>query len=402
MTKSRVSIAAALAAIIFAAGIWGGILLNRYLGSPALADPEFRLITQAWDATRKNYVDRNALQPRDLAYDAIDGMIDGLGDTGHSRFLTPEEVKRQESFQRGQIEGVGILVQERNGLVVIVAPIDDSPAQKAGLRPGDVVIGVDGQQVTGVADAVRRILGPAGTHVTLTILSPSGGTREVPLVRARIDVKSATWRMVPGTTVAHIRLASFAQGTKEGLAAALEAARAQGATGLVLDLRDNPGGLLDQAVSVTGYFLQSGNALLERDADGNTRPVPVEAAPSVSDLPLVALVNGGTASAAEIVAGALQDAGRAKLVGERTFGTGTVLTQFPLADGSALLLAIQEWMTPSGRTIWHKGLDPDFAVGLAANAVPVYPSAEEAMTRDQLDKSGDQQLLKALSLLGVQ
>jgi len=179
----------------------------------------------------------------------------------------------------------------------------------------------------------------------------------------------------------------------------LTAIKAQGDTGIILDLRDNPGGLVDEAVAVASRFLKTGNVLLEKDVKGNITSVPVVHGVTVVDLPLAVLINQGTASAAEIVAGALQDSSRAKLVGETTFGTGTVLEQFALSDGSALLLAVEEWLTPSGKTIWHVGLTPDEVIPLATGVTLLFPEAEQGMTSEQLQASGDDQLLGALNLL---
>jgi carboxyl-terminal processing protease len=194
-------------------------------------------------------------------------------------------------------------------------------------------------------------------------------------------------------------LSSFSKGAADQMDSALSAIKKQGATGIVFDLRDNPGGLLDEAVAVASRFIKSGNALLVKDAKGKITSMPVNRGVAVTALPIVVLMNQGTASAAEIVAGALHDAGRARLVGETTFGTGTVLEQFSLSDGSALLLATEEWLTPSGQTIWHVGLTPDVAVALAADATPLFPGSEQGMTPDQLKSSGDQQLLSGLNLL---
>jgi len=169
--------------------------------------------------------------------------------------------------------------------------------------------------------------------------------------------------------------------------------------GIVLDLRNNPGGLLDEAIGAASQFLKSGNVLLEKNATGAIAPIKVESHGVALDIPLVVLINGGTASAAEIVAGALQDHKRAKLIGETTFGTGTVLQEFPLSDGSALLLAVEEWLTPDGHTIWHKGITPNFEVALSSDTTPVFPASEAHMSVDQLKASDDKQLLKALSLL---
>lgn len=406
MHRPRVPVLVALAGALFAAGFLSGILLDRQVLYAAVVPrdgaQQFDLVAQAWNLTRRLYVDRPAAEAQRLAYGAIDGMIASLGDVGHSRFLTPEEVRLQQDLQSGQFEGVGIEVQVKDNQVVVVAPIEGSPAQKAGIRSGDVIVKVNGQPVTSLDDAVHRILGPAGTAVTLTVLS-AGQTRDVPLVRAQINIAAVTWHQAPGTTIAHVRISTFSNGASEQLRQALSAARQEGDTGLILDLRDDPGGLLDEAVAVSSAFLKSGDVLLEKSADGTITPVPVQPEFLVEgDIPLVVLINGGSASGAEIVAGALQDAGRAKLVGETTFGTGTVLQQFPLRDGSAVLLAIQEWLTPSGRTIWHKGLAPDIVVALPANTAPVSPRMEAGMSPDQLQKSGDAQLLKAISLLSGQ
>jgi carboxyl-terminal processing protease len=388
--------------VMFGAGTATGILVGRQNTSAAIASGnssrELQLVTQAWNLTQDHYVDRAAVEPQRLAYATIAGMITSLGDTGHSTFLTPEEIKAENSFERGQFEGVGLEVQQKNNEVVVVAPIEGSPAQRAGIRSGDVILKVDGQPVQNVSDAVRHILGKAGTPVTLTIRAASGATRDIALTRARINVELISWRRLPDTGAVHLRLTSFARGASAQLDSALSAIKGQDVTSIILDLRGNPGGLLDEAVGVTSRFLGSGNVLLEKDAQGQINPVGVVAA-ARTDLPVVVLINQGTASAAEIVSGALRDAGRARLVGEKTFGTGTVLSQFSLADGSALLLAIQEWLTPSGQTIWHVGLPPDETVTLAADATPLTPNTEQGLTLSQVKASGDGQLLRALSLL---
>ncbi|MFN2226601.1 MAG: S41 family peptidase, partial [Anaerolineae bacterium] len=244
------------------------------------------------------------------------------------------------------------------------------------------------------------IMGPAGTSVTLTVLNPdTGQTRDVTVTRARIDVQNVIWHQLPGTQVAHLRIVAFSQGVTDDLKKALAEIRRQGLEGIILDLRSNPGGLLDEAVGTASQFLAGGNVLLVKDAQGNTTPVPVQGGGVMTDIPLVVLINQGSASASEIVSGALQDAGRARLVGQTTFGTGTVLNQFDLSDGSALLLATEEWLTPEGRVIWHQGIAPDVEVALPANASPLLPMAEEGLTAEQLQASDDAQLLKALELL---
>ena len=208
-----------------------------------------------------------------------------------------------------------------------------------------------------------------------------------------------TWHRFPGPPVAHLRVASFSKGVAGDLRKALIGIKQSGASRLILDLRNNPGGLFDEAVSTASQFLTGGNVVLERNATGKIAPVPVESGGLALALPLVVLINGGTASGAEIVAGALQDAHRADLLGEKTFGTGTVLQAFPLSDGSALMLAIEEWLTPDGHVIWHQGIIPNMVVSLPPDVTPLIPEREKGMTVAELRASGDGQLLRALDFL---
>jgi carboxyl-terminal processing protease len=205
--------------------------------------------------------------------------------------------------------------------------------------------------------------------------------------------------MLPGTAIAHLRIAAFSNGVTDELKKTIQEIKQAGATGLVLDLRNDPGGLFEEAVGVTSQFLKDGNVMEIKNAAGEINPIPVRPEGLATDIPMVVLINHGTGSSAEIVSGALQDASRAKLVGETTFGTGTVLSQFDLQDGSALLLATEEWLTPKGRVIWHQGISPDVTMALLANARPLFPEQEQTLTADQLKASGDIQLLRALELL---
>ena len=399
-----------IAVVLFlGAGLAAGIVLDRtLLAENVLADdippdaaPDFQLMAEAWNTIHQSYVDRPAIQSEDLTYGAIGGMVDALGDTGHSRFLSPDMVQEQHDFTQGQFEGIGAYVEMKEGHVVIVAPMDGSPAQRAGLRPGDIILQVDGENVANlpIDQVVSRILGPAGTSVTLTILTPeTEQTRDVTLERAKITLQNVRWQQLPGTQIAHVRVVAFSQGVTDDLRQALSEIQQQGLDGIILDLRSNPGGLLSEAIGTASQFLESGNVLLEEDAQGDIKPVHVLEGGLAPDLPLVVLIDPGTASAAEIVSGALQDAGRAELVGETTFGTGTVLNEFTLSDGSALLLATEEWLTPQGRLIWHQGIAPDIQVTLPQGTGPLLPESEAGMTPEQVQNSGDAQLLRALQL----
>lgn len=369
---------------------------------PADAMPDFRLMAEAWNTIERVYVDRASVKPKQMVYGAISGMVDSLGDTGHSRFLTPEMVKQEQNMVKGKLEGIGAELEVKNNQIVIVAPIDDSPAEKAGLKPGDIILKVNGEDVGGLLleQVVPRILGPPGTSVSLTILQPNTGlTRDVDLIRARITIKSVTWHHLPGTAVTHLRIATFSTGASKYLTKALIAIEQNGAKGVILDLRNNPGGLFDEAIYVASQFLASGSVVLEKNAMGKITAIPVKPGGLALTLPMAVLINEGTASAAEIVAGALQDAHRASLVGEKTFGTGTVLQEFPLTDGSSLLLATDEWLTPDGHVIWHRGVTPNVVVSLPPDVMPLAPEREKDMTAAELKASGDEQLLRALNLL---
>ncbi|HMK51979.1 MAG TPA: S41 family peptidase [Thermodesulfobacteriota bacterium] len=392
-----------------ALGLIGGAILSCHLliafapdTTPPDAERNFRLMAEAWNTIERVYVNRSALNPKLMTYGAIGGMVDALGDTGHSRFLTPEMVKQERNLTRGEIEGIGAEVQMKNGQVVIVAPIDGSPAQRAGLKPGDIILKVDDSDVSGLPldQAVEKILGPAGTQVKLTILDPqTGKTRDITVIRERITLHNVRWTELPGTTAVHLRIATFSKGVSKELREALFSIEKEGATGLILDLRNNPGGLYEEAISTASQFLQGGNVLLEKNAVGKVQPVPARPGGAALAIPLVVLINGGTSSGAEIVAGALQDARRAKLVGEKTFGAGTVLEAFPLSDGSALMLAIEEWLTPAGHLIWHQGISPDVVVTLPPDGTPLLPATERGMTAEKLRESRDLQLLRGLELL---
>jgi len=396
--------------IFLGAGFAGGVLADHFLITPTIASAStstqsngLDLVNQAYQIIQQNYVDRSAVQQTQLEYGAISGMVDSLGDTGHSRFLTPQMVTEENNFTQGSFEGIGAEVSTNsNGQVIIVSPIDGSPAQAAGVKPGDIIMKVDGVDMSGMSlsDVVSKVLGPAGTKVTITLQDPqTGATRDVIITRAKITIQNVTWYMLPGTTIAHLRIAAFSQGVTADLVNALKQIQAQGATSIVLDLRNDPGGLLDEAVGVTSQFLGSGNVLLVKNAQGQEQAIPVKPGGLALNIPIVVLVNKGTGSAAEIVAGALQDAHRGTLIGETTFGTGTVLDGFKLSDGSQVLLATEEWLTPNGRVIWHKGITPDVSVSLSTSVAPLVPEAEHVLTAVQLKNSGDAQLLKAIDEL---
>jgi len=406
----RILLAFALLVVVsvssFSAGVSAernGLIPGAVRVEPPAVAQQFSVFWQAWDLVEKHFVDRSAVDPRNMTYGAIEGMLSALGDPGHTRFLTPDEAKMQATDISGQFEGIGAELGQKDGVLIIVAPLDGSPAQKAGIQAGDAILAVDGRQVAGMSldQVVRMVRGPKGTKVTLTVIHPGASTTtDITIVRDRIEFPAVSWTMIPGTRVAHIRISQFSANVNRDLQAAIKDIKAAGAQGLVVDVRSNTGGLLDQCIAVTSQFLSSGNVLLEQDAQGNRRAQAVQPGGLATDIPMVVLINRGTASAAEIFAGAIQDHQRGKLVGETTFGTGTVLSSFTLSDGSALLLGTSEWLTPNGRQIWKHGIDPDVVVQMPAGGTPLTPSNEKDMTPEQIRSASDPQVLKALELLG--
>jgi carboxyl-terminal processing protease len=394
-------------ALLCVASLSAGAALERWIlmsGIPASAAGDFRLMAQAWNMIDRYYVDRPAVRHAAMAAGAISGMTESLGDSGHSVYLTKTEARKAGAAVQGRLNGIGVEILQSSNHQAVVVPIDGSPAQQAGVRAGDVILEVDGRSVAGMpmSHISSRISGQVGQPVALTVVNPSDGRRrEVSIVRTAMKLNNVSWGRLPGSNLAHLRIAMFSDDETDDLRKALRAIQKEGLQGIILDLRNNPGGALDEAIGSASQFLKTGNVLWEKNADGIITPVPVLPGGVATDIPLAVLVNGGSASDSEIVAGALRDNHRALLIGETTLGTGTVLTQFQLADGSALMLAVQEWLTPSKVSFWHRGLEPDVKISLPPQAVVLRPAAEHEMTAEQLRASGDAQLLKAMELLST-
>lgn len=397
-------LAAVVGPVSFTAGVAAERLGILSGGTAATTDPTaFSLLREARTLIDEHYVDRKAIQDKNLEYGAISGMVDALGDTGHSRFMSPEMVAAEQQSLSGEFEGIGATLTYTNGQAVVIAPLEGSPAEKAGIRAGDVIVAVDGQDVTelNLSDVISRIRGPKGTPVVVSVIHSGENTpTDIRIVRDKIALTSLTSTILPGTDVLMVRIASFSDGVGSDLKKAITQARDRGANKIILDLRDSPGGLLDEAIAVASQFVGEGNVMVEQDANGDQRALKARpGGVATADIPVVVLINDATASAAEIVSGALQDNHRATLVGTKTFGTGTVLNSFELKDGSALLLATRQWLTPDGRELWHKGIEPDVVVELPAGIEPVTPTRAADMTDSELTASQDAQLLKALEIL---
>jgi carboxyl-terminal processing protease len=380
-----------------------GATIGPGVSVPPDAPADVGLLWEAIDVIRDNYVDRSVLEPTsNLTYGMLDGLVRALGDAGHSSFMTPDQVREANEDLSGSFSGIGAFLGERGGSPIIVSVISGSPADAAGLRSGDAIIEIDGEaaEELSVEDVVTLVRGPAGSTVRLTVIHPGEVTPvELPIVRDVIEVPPVDWAMVPGTTSAMIRIIQFSEGTVDQLQTALAEAKAAGATSIILDLRNDPGGLVDEAVGVASTFIADGVVYIREDADGEQIPVRVRNEPR-TDLPMMVLVDFGSASSAEIVTGALQDLDRAKAIGTRTYGTGTVLNEFSLSDGSAIRLGVEQWLTPKGRHIFPSGIDPDIEVPLDPDVLPLEPIDLESMSVEELRESGDAQLLRALVELG--
>lgn len=401
-------------ALTFSVGIGVGLVASPALGGLDGATPgptapgsaeSLALIDQAWAILHEDYVGADELDDKALAYGAIKGMADAVGDTGHTSFLTPEERAERAEELSGSYVGIGVRIDAaEDGRPLIVGVFAGSPAEAANLQPGNIIVSVDGQATEGqdIDEVASWIRGEAGSTVEVTVQTGGGGQpRELTLVRAEVAIETVSWAMVPGTTAAMLRLEQFSQGAADDLKAALGEIRAAGADRVVFDLRGNPGGYVDEAIGVASQFLSSGNVFVERDAAGKETTRPVSPDGVATDLPLVVLIDAGTASSAEIVSGAIQDAGRGDLIGVKTFGTGTVLGEFELSDGSALRVGTVEWLTPDGRRIWREGIVPDVEVERPDDVQPLVPDDLRTMTDSQAASLSDPQLARALTVVAA-
>jgi len=373
-------------------------------GPTSAADaPTWSLLVQAYALLRANYVDQSALDPATLQQGAIQGLMGAVNDAGHTGYLTAEQVAARTQSMSGTFVGVGAVLDLRDNAATIVRILPGSPAQKAGLRAGEVILRVDGVSAAGqtIAQIAARVRGPEGSSVTLGLQDLDGSQRSLTIVRAKLDFPLVSWALAPGSNDAVIRLEEFSTGAAKGVVEAIKAARAAGAGGIVLDLRANPGGYVTEAVSVASQFLGSGVVYISEDRTGQEVPHEVAGGGAATDIPLVVLVDGQTASAAEIVTGAIQDAGRATVVGEMTYGTGTVVATFPLADGSAVTIGTERWLTPKGRAIWREGLTPDQTVALTQGVSLLVPDDFVTLGSGGIGASADTQLQAALRSLDV-
>ncbi len=327
---------------------------------------ELSTVWEVWDLLTEQHVDRQDFDSSVFDEAAIRGLIRGLGDP-HTGYVPPEafEIENQDLY--GSFEGIGARVEMRpDGKLLIVAPITGSPAEAAGLKPGDLVLEVNGENIVGLSllEAVNKIRGPKGSEVRLLVKHLTEASEvEIIVVRDTIPLESVLVRSRPEDRFAHIRLTTFYANTAIELAEAIREAQNSGAEGLILDVRDNPGGLLSSVIEVTSMFLEDDSLILyELDGEGERDDHMARNAGEFAEIPLVVLANGSSASASEILVGALHDYERAQVVGSTTFGKGSVNILRRLTNGGGLYMTIAKWYTPNGRLIEGNGVEPDHEV----------------------------------------
>ncbi|OGE30763.1 hypothetical protein A3C59_03545 [Candidatus Daviesbacteria bacterium RIFCSPHIGHO2_02_FULL_36_13] len=358
-------------------------VINRDV--PSDVNIDFKLFWDTWDLLSKTYIDKKALDPEKLFYGAISGMVAAVGDP-YTVFLPPDQQKSTKEELSGSFDGVGIeLGFNKDKRLAVISPLDGTPAQKAGVKPGDLIVEIEGKDTNGITlpEAVKQIRGPKGTSVVLTTFRDGDSeTKKVTLTRDTIIVKSVsvTYKSTPsGKEVAVIKLSRFGERTDDEWNQIVSEVLSKGLDGIILDVRNNPGGYLEGAVYIASEFLEGGDVVLQENNQGAQTPYKVNRAGRLTKIPMKVLINKGSASASEIVAGALQDRKRAQLIGEKSFGKGTIQEAQDLTVGTGIHITVAKWLTPNGRWVNDtEGLEVD---------VTVEDEKEDAIKDPQLEKA---------------
>jgi carboxyl-terminal processing protease len=415
--KRRLIFGLVVVALLLNLALGAKIYLSAAQAATDADNPQanLQIFNDAIQKIRSEYVDGTNLTYQQLVYAALKGAVGQLDP--HSEFLDADEFQQLQDDTEGQFGGLGLVVAMRDGHVTVIAPMDDTPGARAGILSGDYITRVEGNSVEGqpLADVVKLLRGDPGSSVTITVERPStGAKKDYTLQRAIIqmdmvkDINGKKDFPLGEDKIGYVRITQFGDNTADELEAALEKLRQQGMKGLVLDLRWNPGGLLDQAVAVCQKFLPRGQLVVSTEGRRVVEKYFAQGdGDELKNVPIVVLVNLGSASAAEIVTGCLQDLHRAVILGEKTFGKGSVQTIFPLDDGSALKLTIAKYYTPSHKVIHQHGITPDILVPLsdadeAALLLKRSPGGLDGMTagtRVRVDEIQDEQLARAEDLL---
>jgi carboxyl-terminal processing protease len=370
---ASLTVAVLLTSIAVVASYGSGFAANQLLQGyglesgdqtvPSEMASDFPVYIEAHDIVRRDYYHKSSLNEQEMAYGAIDGLIDSLGDP-HTAFITPTHAAILSTELEGSFEGIGATLESRDGRFVIVAPLQGSPAAQAGIQSGDLLITVDGQQVEhmDLLEVIMLIRGPKGSSVLLTVHREGvEAPIDIEILRSTIDLPVVDGRMLEDS-IAYIHPVQFSGRLMDEMIPLMENLLDQDPRGLILDLRGNPGGYLNVAIEVGSQFIDDGPILLERDKSGNLKKYKALSGGIATDISLVVLVDQGSASASEIVAGAVQDSHRGVLIGQRTFGKGSVQAVHELKDGSSLHLTTSHWLTPNGREIEGEGISPDISV----------------------------------------
>lgn len=324
---------------------------------------ELKELSDIMDIINENYVGEKQVDKKELMQGAIKGMIEALDDP-HSNYFTKTELESFKEDIKGTYVGVGMVVQKRpNEALTVVSPIEDGPAFKAGVKPKDKIIAIDGESVYKLTseESVKKLKGEPSTKVKVTVLRDKAKEpKDIEITRAVVELKYVKQRMLDNN-IGYLRLTQFGENVYPDVRKALEELQKNGMKGLIFDLRSNPGGALDQSIKIASMFLKEGKVVSVKSKDGNEQ-VSTREGKYYGDFPLVVLINGGSASASEIVSGAIKDNKRGILVGEKTFGKGSVQTLIPLPDGDGMKLTIAKYYTPSGICIHGIGIEPDVKV----------------------------------------
>jgi carboxyl-terminal processing protease len=342
--------------------------LQVFAGTAVSTGPsdQFTPFWEVWDLIHERYL-RQPVDDVVLIEGAIDGMLATLDDP-HTRYLSPSDQSAAQESMAGEFQGIGAEVEDVDGNITVVSPIDGSPAAAAGIEPGDILRQADGVELTGmdVAEAAGLVRGPAGTTVSL-VVERDGELLNIDIVRDVIKLATVRGEILD-EGIAYVRLSRFGNTTDEELADLLPELMADNPSGMILDLRRNPGGALDTTVEIADQFLEEGLVLVERFGDGEERPFEASDEGLAEDIPLVVLVDEGSASASEVLAGAIQDRGRGTLIGQVSFGKGTVQTWHTLSNNGGVRVTIAEWLTPENGSINEVGLTPDYYIPLPETA----------------------------------
>ncbi|KKR91707.1 MAG: Carboxyl-terminal protease [Parcubacteria group bacterium GW2011_GWC2_42_12] len=367
---------------------YAGKIYNKYVTAPAnklTQDVDFNLFWNVWDLLKEKYVDKDKLDDKKLFYGALKGLVESAGDP-YTVFMEPKLAQEFASDLAGTFEGIGAEIGKKNEVITIIAPLADMPAEKAGLKSGDKIYAIDGQSTAGLAvdEAVSKIRGPKGTEVTLTIFRDGfEQPKDFKIIRQVILVKSVRTEMRDDGIFVVI-ITNFNDDTSTLFKQAVQKAVAANPKGLILDLRNNPGGYLETAIDVASEWIDKGIIVTEQFSPEKKNEYLNRGRARLKDFPTVVLVNQGSASASEIVAGALKDYKQATIIGKKTFGKGSVQTLEDLQDSSSVKITVAKWLTPAGYNINGQGIAPDIEVDLTA---------------DDYEKNKDPQMDKAVEIL---